>query len=231
LRLRLAFCAGAGKLGVSIRQDQTDKGELIDIEKRSIAMLTATERQTLRSRLEKYEGKVSHMYLDSNGYVTVGVGHLVNSVAEAQKLAFQTEKSMPASAAEIKSDYESVKKQSSNRLASFYKEYTKLVLPDAEIDKLTNQHIDSFEKELKLIYSGYDSLPSEVKMALLDLIFNVGMTRLKNNWPTFNAAINAKDWQKAADNSSRTPPISAERNNYVKDLLEKAAKATQAKTS
>jgi GH24 family phage-related lysozyme (muramidase) len=197
-------------------------------------MLTATEKQTLRIKLEKYEGKVSHMYLDSNGYVTVGIGHLLNNVAEAQKLAFRTEKSMPSSAEEIKSDYESVKKQPSNRLASFYKEHTKLVLPDTEIDKLTNQHIDSFEKELKLIYSGFDTFPSDVKMALLDLIFNVGMTRLKNNWPTFNAAIKANDWQKAADNSNRTPPISAERNNYVKDLLEKAAKAAkaaQAKTS
>lgn len=197
-------------------------------------MLTATEKQTLRIRLEKYEGKVSHMYLDSNGYVTVGVGHLLSSVAEAQKLAFKTGKSMPASATDIKSDYESVKKQASNRLSSFYKNHTKLFLPDTEIDKLTNQHIDSFEKELKLIYSGFDTLPAEVKLALLDLIFNVGMTKLKNNWPTFNAAIKAKDWQKAADNSSRTSPISAERNNYVKDLLEKAARAakvTQAKTS
>ncbi|MBR0565095.1 hypothetical protein J5J83_03060 [Azoarcus sp. L1K30] len=188
-------------------------------------MLTATEKQDLRIRLEKYEGKISHMYLDSNGFVTVGVGHLVSSLAEAQSLPFKTEKSMPASAADIKSDYESVKKQPSNRLSSYYKSHTKLVLQDAEIDSLTNQHIDSFEKELKLIYNGFDTMPSEVKLALLDLIFNIGMQKLKNNWPTFNAAIKAKDWQKAADNSSRTSPISAERNKYVKDLLEKAAKA------
>lgn len=194
-------------------------------------MTTPTEKQTLRVKLEKYEGKVVHMYLDSKGFVTVGVGHLASSVAEAQKLAFKTAKSLPASAAEIKADYEAVKKQPANRVASFYKKHTKLILPNIEIDKLTNKHIDSFEGELKRIYSDFDTFPSEVKLALFDLIFNLGMTNLKNKWPTFNAAIKAKDWQKAADNSSRAAPISAERNKYVKDLLEQAAKNNKAKVS
>jgi GH24 family phage-related lysozyme (muramidase) len=189
-------------------------------------MLTATEKQILRTGLEKYEGKVNHMYLDSKGYVTVGVGHLINSV-EAQKLAFKTAKNLPASAPDIKADYDAVKKQPANRLASFYKKYTKLILLNSEIDKLTNKHIDSFEKELRLIYSGFDAFPSEVKLALFDLIFNLGMTNLKGQWPMFNTAIKVKDWQKAADNSNRTTPISAERNKYVKDLLEKAAKTAQ----
>lgn len=192
-------------------------------------MTTPTEKQTLRAKLEKYEGNVPHMYLDSKGFVTVGVGHLISSVAAAQKLAFKTEKNLPASAADIKLDYEAVKKQPANRVASFYKKHTKLILPSVEIDKLTNKHIESFESELKRIYIGFDTFPSEVKLALFDLIFNLGMTNLNNRWPTFNAAIKAKDWQKAADNSNRAAPISAERNKYVKDLLEKAAKADKAK--
>jgi hypothetical protein len=39
----------------------------------------------------------------------------------------------------------------------------------------------------------------------------------------FKIAIKAKDWTVAAKESNRKPPISAERNKYVKDLLEKAA--------
>jgi len=188
-------------------------------------MTTNAEKKALRAKLEKYEGKVSHMYLDAKGFVTVGVGHLLGTLAEAQKLPFKNQKNLAAGQADIKADYDAVKKQPPNRLSSFYKKHTKLVLPASEIDKLTDQHIDSFERELKRIYSGFDGFPSEVKLALFDLIFNLGMTNLRNNWPTFNAAINAKDWQKAADNSSRKPPISAERNKYVKDLLEKAAQA------
>lgn len=190
-------------------------------------MPTATEKQTLRAKMEKYEGKINHMYLDSKGYVTVGVGHLIRNLAEAQKLAFKTAQNLPASATDIKADYDAVKKQPANRLASFYKKHTKLILPNIDIDTLTNKHIDSFEKELKLIYSDFDTFPAEVKLALFDLIFNLGMTNLKNKWPNFNAAIKAKNWQKAADNSSRAAPVSAERNKYVKDLLEKAAKSTQ----
>ena len=40
-------------------------------------MITPSEKQTLRANLEKYEGKINHMYLDSRGFVTVGVGHLI----------------------------------------------------------------------------------------------------------------------------------------------------------
>jgi GH24 family phage-related lysozyme (muramidase) len=173
---------------------------------------------------------IRYTTLDSKGLVTVGVGHLLSAVAEAQKLGFRKANNQNASAAEIKTDYDAVKKQPANRLANFYKKHTTLTLPDAEINKLTNKHIESFEKELKKIYNDFATYPSEVRLALFDLIFNLGMPNLKNKWPTFNAAIKAKDWQKAADNSKRAAPISAERNNYVKNLLEKAAQAAKAAT-
>ena len=70
-----------------------------------------------------------------------------------------------------------------------------------------------------------------MRLALFDLIFNLGMTKLKNNWPNFNKHIKAKDWQKAADNSSRKAPVSPARNRYVKGLLEKAAKNAKSKKS
>lgn len=49
------------------------------------------------------------------------------------------------------------------------------------------------------------------------------MTDLNNKWPSFKKAVKAKDWTTAAKESDRKSPISAERNKYVKDLLEKAA--------
>lgn len=186
-------------------------------------MITSKERRLLRSKLEKYEGRINHLYLDSKGYVTIGVGHLLNSAAQAQKLTFRTAINLPATAAEIKADYDAVKKQPSNRVASFYRKQTKLTLPDTSIDKLTDKHIDSFELELKLIYPGFHKFPSAVKLALFDLIFNLGMSNLKNKWPKFNAAVKATDWQKAAEHSRRSPPVSAERNEYVEKLLKSAA--------
>lgn len=41
-------------------------------------MATEAEKLTLRGKLEKYEGLIEHMYLDTKGYVTVGVGHLLS---------------------------------------------------------------------------------------------------------------------------------------------------------
>lgn len=49
------------------------------------------------------------------------------------------------------------------------------------------------------------------------------MTNLNNKWPSFNIAIKAKNWTEASKQSNRKAPISAERNKYVKYLLDKAA--------
>lgn len=50
------------------------------------------------------------------------------------------------------------------------------------------------------------------------------MTDLRSKWPNFNAAVAAQDWKEAALHSRRASPISAERNQYVRSLLEQAAK-------
>ena len=185
-------------------------------------MLTATEKATLRKKLAEYEGSIPHMYLDTKGYVTVGVGHLLTSAAAAQKLDFR-KGGKKATAAEIKTDYDTVEKQTKGKLASFYKKHTELVLAQTTIDSLTDKHIQSFEKELKRIYADFDKYPSEVRLALFDMIFNLGMTKLKNVFVNFTAAIKAKNWKKAATASKRAG-IQPARNNYVKGLLEKAAK-------
>ena len=36
----------------------------------------------------KYENSIPYMYLDSKGLVTVGIGHLISTVIDAQKLNF-----------------------------------------------------------------------------------------------------------------------------------------------
>ncbi len=58
------------------------------------------------------------------------------------------------------------------------------------------------------------------------MIFNLGMTKLRNGFPNFNKSIKAKDWNKAANESNRLD-IALARNKYVKELLNKAAKSTK----
>ncbi len=192
-------------------------------------MLTATEKLNIRKKLEEYEGKIEHMYKDTKGFITVGVGHLLKNLAAAQLLEFihQTT-NKKATKDEIKIDFESIKKSPSGLFAPLYKKNTKLKLTSLTIDNITDKHINNFEGELKRIYGvvEFTKFPSEVKLALFDMIFNLGMTKLKNGFPNFNKSIKARNWSNAAKESNRTG-IAFARNKYVKDLLNKAAKSTK----
>ena len=62
--------------------------------------------------IKECEGSISHMYLDTKGFVTVAVGQLLRTVEAAQELGFvHRDTGDPATAAEIAPDYESVKQQ------------------------------------------------------------------------------------------------------------------------
>ena len=92
-------------------------------------MASESEKTTLRQKLETYEGCVEHMYLDTKGFVTVGVGHLLSTLTNAQSLAFIVQKdSKAATKDQIKTDYDTVKKQTKGLLSSTYKKHTKLKL-------------------------------------------------------------------------------------------------------
>lgn len=185
-------------------------------------MLTDNEINTLRNNIERYEGKINHLYLDSKGYVTVGVGHLLSTVEDAQKLPFLDQQGEPATKDMIAEEFATISSKDGNRVANYYQQFTLLTLSNSAIDALTDKHIDSFYKELKVIYDGFDEFPSKVKLALFDLIFNLGMTSLRKKWPKLNACIAQKDWLAAASNSRRRG-IADERNQYVKDLLASSA--------
>lgn len=40
-------------------------------------MLNANVRKTVSKTLEEYEGRIDHLYLDTKGKVTVGIGHMI----------------------------------------------------------------------------------------------------------------------------------------------------------
>ncbi|MCF6257490.1 MAG: hypothetical protein L3J98_10250 [Gammaproteobacteria bacterium] len=186
-------------------------------------MLTEKEKQTLRKNLIRYEGDVRHMYLDTEGYVTIGVGHLVPNLAAALKLNLVVGKTGAiATEAQITIDYESVKKQPKGGIAYTYKKYTQLIMTGVEVNRLTNKHIKTFCKELKKLFPDFDDYPTEARLGLLDMIFNLGMTRLKGRFPKFCKAVKEKNWAAAAVESNR-PDIQPPRNKYVRELFEVVA--------
>ena len=196
--------------------------------------MTPTELVTLRGKLEQYEGIVEHMYLDGEGLVTVGVGHMMPSADSAAVLSFWHRKTGgPATPEEIKAEYAAVAKEPKGKAFTYYKSKTTLFMKREDIDALTKEHIDGFEEELKNLYSaaayppGFDKFPDEVRLALVDMVFNLGATRLNKQYLSFNQAILKADWETAGKQCSGRQ-IQPARNEYVKELFKKAADAENA---
>lgn len=186
-------------------------------------------RTTVQKKIEEYEGRVPHLYLDSVGRVTAGVGHLVANRAAVGSIAlYKVTNGVPlseASLGEKQVEYDKVAKQPKGYKASHYKQFTTLVMKDSDINALRDKHIDSFYKELTAIYTkakgytaNFDDLPRGVQLALFDMIFNLGATKIVSTFVNFDKAVKAGDWVKAAEQSHR-PQIGTARNAYVKQLF------------
>ncbi len=200
--------------------------------------LDSRVQQQVARKVEIYEGRVGHFYLDSIGKVTVGVGHLIpdrNAVAHIDMVKITPgQPSVQASTGEKLDEYDRVSAEPAGYRASWYRRVTQLQMLDADITRLRDRHIHRFYRELCGIYSrarGYpndfDTLPLPVQMALFDLIFNLGATKLVNVFRRLDVAIRASDWRQAATESLR-PQVSNARNHYVHQLFMTAAGATVA---
>jgi GH24 family phage-related lysozyme (muramidase) len=176
-----------------------------------------------RREIVASEGSISHMYLDTVGKVTVGVGNMLPTAASAQQLGFIDRTTRRAATKEaIKAEFEKVSKLSRGLKATAYKKDTTLDLPDATIGKLLDDRIDGFKRELKEKFPQFDSYPITAQFALTDMAFNLGTNGLVTKFPKFKKLVEANDWAGAAKESNR-PQVSATRNAQVKKWLEEAA--------
>lgn len=190
--------------------------------------LNASVKSRVAEKLEQYEGRLDHLYLDSKGKVTVGIGHMVpSSVAMASVTMYRKEEKATKVATfdQKKKEYETINKQSKGYRASWYKTHTTLFMKPADIEAQRDVHLNSFYTELTNIYkkgNGYadnfDDFHEDAQVALFDMIFNLGATKLNNTFPNFNKAIKDQDWEKAAKESNR-PDVNKARNDFVKELF------------
>lgn len=196
--------------------------------KEGLAMLTANELRILRTNLKRYEGWTNYMYLDSRGYVTIGVGHLIPNASDAVQIPFVVPSSgQRASSQQIGQAYNNLSSlPSGNYTARYYERFTQLRVKNVWVARMLDRQLKLFYGELCRLYPGFQLFPESAKIALFDMIFNLGATKLRMLFPKFNQAIQQRDWQVAASESHRLPPVSVARNQYVHDLLIKAALAS-----
>jgi len=169
------------------------------------------------AKLEWFEGTIPWMYLDARGNVTVGVGLIVPDADAAGKLPFMIG-GRAATPAEIAADFARVQAMPMGRPALFYHLNNGLLLEKVEIDFLLRNVLMRFENELRARIAGYDGFPDSVKLALLDMAYNLGPEGLLRGYPVLIAAVEAGNWARAAVNCFRHGPGAA-RNQWTQKMF------------
>ncbi len=165
-------------------------------------------------KIRQFEGTVPWMYLDTVGKVTVGVGLMLANEVAAHALPFIASEG-PATLDEISREFSRVSALKKGQLPRFYFNKKALQLSDETIASKLRETLQGFEGYLRSNLHGYDALPDAAKLALLDMIYNLGPGRLFAEYPRLIAAVERGDWKSAASASPRRGP-SAERNAWTR---------------
>jgi GH24 family phage-related lysozyme (muramidase) len=174
----------------------------------------ATYLEQSLAKLKEFEGCVPWMYRDTVGKVTVGVGLMLPDAKAAAALPFLVG-GRAATHEEIAAEYARVDAMAMGRASTFYKTPTSVVLTQQTIDAKLTSVLEGFEADLRGQFSHYDALPDGVKMALLDMIYNLGPGGLFKGFPHLVAAIQTGAWAQAAEHCMRHGP-SAARNDWTR---------------
>lgn len=165
----------------------------------------ATYLEQSLTKLKEFEGSVPWMYRDTVGKVTVGVGLMLPDAKAALALPFLSG-TRAATPEEISHEYARVDAMAIGRASSFYKTPASLVLSEQTIDAKLTSVLAGFEADLRAQFPHYDTFPDGVKMALLDMIYNLGPAGLFKGFPHLVAAVDAGERAQAAEHCSRRGP-------------------------
>jgi GH24 family phage-related lysozyme (muramidase) len=172
--------------------------------------------------LKANEGDSTHLYRDTNGYPTVGIGFKLSNVKEAQNLKFVNPSSNKAATLqEIEAEFNKINEQPVGMRSSKYK--FNLILPEEERTGLLKSKVEFFMSQLKQKFPSFDKYPDPVQIVLMDMAYNLGINGLISKFPKFTKAIKEEKWAVAAEESKRLG-ISSRRNLETKNLLLEAAK-------
>jgi GH24 family phage-related lysozyme (muramidase) len=179
-------------------------------------------RQSAVDRTAGFETFVGYVYLDTNGYVTVGYGRMLPDADSATAIPFKLNGSDATSDAK-RQEWTTMNSQEAGHVASYYKQFTQLTLAQSDALSILTDDLTTAAGNLATRFPSLDDYPDPAQDALLDMMFNIGVTKFtKNKWPSLFAAVESKDWTTAAAESHR-PDVPDGRNNAIRDLFLSAA--------
>ena len=125
-----------------------------------------------------FEGSIPHMYLDTRGYVTVGIGKMLPTPSAAQLIRFVRRGTQDlANVLEIQDAFLKVRGSIAGRPAASYRNLTDLDLAPGEADRLLNAELEKAEDRCRNLFGGWDKFPLPAQLALLDMVYNMGEGR------------------------------------------------------
>jgi hypothetical protein len=152
----------------------------------------------------KFEGRVTYMYLDIKGLVTIGVGNLIDPVSAAQALpfVFKNNPAGPAATADqIAREWQTLKNDPSLAVKGYLAcgPLTQLELSDNTIDVLIVQRLTQNEGFMKRQpwFQQFDQWPADAQLGLLSMAWAMGPAG-PGGFPKFRAACQSLDFGSAS---------------------------------
>lgn len=175
------------------------------------------------TQLRKFEESVPWIYLDTRGHATVGVGCKLATAASAQALDFVDLSGVPATPGDIIRNFQDVREMESGMRPEFYRTPSSVLLPETTISSLLILRVKEFDADITRRYTfGYGTAPRPAKLALLDMLFNLGDHGLFRGFHDLMVDVQHTDWAEAAVHCHRKG-ISADRNAWTAAQFKAAA--------
>lgn len=180
-------------------------------------------------QLDSFEGCIPYLYLDTAkpANATTARGFLVSSVGVMQSLPWLGPDGSLAAPDAIVQEWNRVKGLPDSRKASFYCSPSGLHLSQFAMDSLTRQTISECLIDLRRDFAEFDAFPYNAQLALLDMRWNLGNSRIMAQYPKLIKAVNLQQWSNAAAECGRnvSDPAFKARNDWTTNMFLEAAKA------
>jgi len=134
---------------------------------------TPIDSQGIRQRIEQHEGREAHVYPDTEGNPTIGVGFNLNRADARQRIEA------------LGLSYDDVRAG-------------QVDLTEAQIDQLLEADVDTAIQDARALFPNFDTLTAERQRALTDMAFNLGSDRLAG-FRDLRDAVQNEDWERAAE--------------------------------
>ena len=191
------------------------------------------------------EARLPYMYLDVKGYVTTGIGNLIDSTKAPNQAPTDAERSASLATAgrlrwlrnsdggsaepdEIAAEWDTVKSRMDLAQLGgghFAPPVTTLFIDDDEIERIVFERLDQMESFLKNRppFADFDNWPADAQLGLLSMSWGMGPAF---NFPRFQSYVANHKWTEASDECRFKPDRGTiiQRNDLNQQCFRNAAR-------